>query len=93
MSTIHEMLIANKLIKPARKSTTSARQRPVKKANTRHVYADGSARISEEERQRMIADNAYFRAERRNFEPGYELIDWLSAEAEVDFNLCKQAIN
>jgi hypothetical protein len=32
----------------------------------------------------MIADAAYFRAERRNFAPGHELEDWLTAEREVD---------
>jgi hypothetical protein len=26
---------------------------------------------------------AYFRAERRGFAPGYEVEDWLAAEAEV----------
>ena len=32
----------------------------------------------------MIAEAAYFRAERRGFSPGGELQDWLEAEAEVD---------
>jgi hypothetical protein len=32
----------------------------------------------------MIAKAAYFRAERRHFEPGHELEDWLAAESEVD---------
>jgi hypothetical protein len=31
----------------------------------------------------VIAVAAYYRAERRNFEPGHELEDWLDAEAEV----------
>jgi hypothetical protein len=35
-------------------------------------------------RHEMIAQAAYFRAERRGFEPGHELEDWLAAEAEVD---------
>jgi hypothetical protein len=34
-------------------------------------------------RAAMIAEAAYFAAERRNFEPGYELTDWLLAEQEV----------
>lgn len=37
-----------------------------------------------EERQRMIAEAAYYRAEQRGFEPGAELEDWLEAEAAVD---------
>jgi hypothetical protein len=40
-------------------------------------------RVSED-RQSMIAKAAYFRAERRHFEPGHELEDWLAAESEVD---------
>lgn len=32
----------------------------------------------------MIAEAAYFRAERRGFETGRELEDWLGAEAELD---------
>jgi DUF2934 family protein len=36
------------------------------------------------DRQSLIAKAAYFRAERRHFEPGHELEDWLAAESEVD---------
>jgi|CZKO01.1.fsa_nt_gi hypothetical protein len=35
------------------------------------------------QRQAMIAEAAYFRAQRRGFEPGHELEDWLAAEQEV----------
>jgi len=31
----------------------------------------------------LVAVAAYYLAERRNFEPGHELEDWLAAEAEV----------
>jgi hypothetical protein len=41
--------------------------------------ADGA---SHEARRRRIAERAYARAERRGFEPGWELDDWLAAEAE-----------
>jgi hypothetical protein len=37
-----------------------------------------------DERLRLIAETAYYRAERRSFTPGNELADWLEAEAEVD---------
>lgn len=37
-----------------------------------------------EDRQSLIAKAAYYRAERRHFEPGHELEDWLAAESEVD---------
>ncbi len=29
-----------------------------------------------------ISEIAYYKAERRNFEPGYEVTDWLEAEQE-----------
>jgi DUF2934 family protein len=45
--------------------------------------------VSAEERRSMIAQAAYFRAERRNFAPGHELEDWVAAEAEVDRNLAR----
>lgn len=40
--------------------------------------------VTPEQRWRMIADAAYYRAERRNFAPGHEYEDWLAAEAEVE---------
>lgn len=39
--------------------------------------------ITAEERERLIARVAYFRAEKRGFAPGCELQDWVEAEAEV----------
>jgi hypothetical protein len=38
-------------------------------------------------RHELIAQAAYFRAQRRGFEPGHECEDWLAAEAEVDMAL------
>ena len=32
----------------------------------------------------MVAEAAYFRAERRGFAPGNEMEDWLQAETEID---------
>jgi hypothetical protein len=37
-----------------------------------------------ENREARIAEAAYWRAERRHFEPGHELEDWLDAEREID---------
>lgn len=42
------------------------------------------AAVSAEDRRAMIAQNAYLRAQRRGFVPGYETEDWFAAEAEVD---------
>jgi Protein of unknown function (DUF2934) len=38
-------------------------------------------------KRRLIAEIAYFSAERRGFSPGYELDDWLQAEQEVEASL------
>ena len=35
-------------------------------------------------REQMIAEAAYFHAERRGFAPGNEMSDWLQAEADVE---------
>ena len=43
-----------------------------------------SARESDlAQRHAMIAEAAYYCAERRGFAPGHELEDWLRAEAEI----------
>ncbi len=47
------------------------------------------AKIAPEQRQQVIAQAAYFIAERRGFAPGNELEDWLQAEAE--FEACIKA--
>ena len=39
--------------------------------------------LNAEERQKLIAQAAYFRAEKRGFAPGCELQDWIEAEVEV----------
>jgi hypothetical protein len=41
-------------------------------------------RPSASEREQLIAEAAYRRAQGRNFDPGRELEDWLEAEAEID---------
>jgi len=39
----------------------------------------------------MIAEAAYFQAEKRGFQPGYELADWLEAEKNIDSSLAMAA--
>ncbi|HEU5137917.1 MAG TPA: DUF2934 domain-containing protein [Steroidobacteraceae bacterium] len=43
--------------------------------------------VGPEMRSALIAEAAFFRAERRGFAPGNELEDWLAAESEVDAKL------
>lgn len=37
-----------------------------------------------EDREEMVAIAAYYRAERRGFDGGDPMLDWLEAEAEID---------
>lgn len=47
---------------------------------------------SPEQRRAMIAEAAYYRAQRRGFAPGAELQDWLAAEAEIDRALAEPTL-
>lgn len=38
----------------------------------------------DESRWQWLAENAYYRAERRGFLPGFEVEDWLEAERELE---------
>jgi hypothetical protein len=40
--------------------------------------------VGDTERGRMIAEAAYYRAQKRGFAPGADLEDWLAAEREID---------
>jgi hypothetical protein len=42
------------------------------------------ALIDQDLRRELIAQAAYYRAERRGFQPGNEADDWLAAEGEID---------
>ena len=64
---------------------TRTARRPSPKTTMRPLRADAvAAVIDPDHRRALIAQIAYYRAERRGFEPGHETDDWLSAEAEVD---------
>jgi len=58
--------------KTASKKVVSSKKRPPRKSTVR---AEG--------RYRLISEIAYNIAERRGFEPGHELNDWLLAEAVI----------
>lgn len=64
---------------PAAGAASRARQGRSSGARASHPAA-----LAGEDRYRMIAEAAYYRAEQRGFEPGSELDDWLAAEIEVD---------
>jgi hypothetical protein len=64
-----------------RMSTLPAQEAPDDRPIEQRAKAQIMARTAA--REAAIAREAYYRAERRGFAPGYELDDWLAAEAEV----------
>ena len=78
---------------PREKSPTSV---PVKKRAPRKAAAMAAKAatpftqfVDPERREGLIAEAAYFRAQKRGFAPGHETEDWLAAEAEVDARLMR----
>lgn len=57
---------------------------------TPEFVAEKNSPVTAEERYRMIAEAAYFRAEKRGFLGGDVAGDWLQAEAEIDQMLNEQ---
>ncbi|MBB6056088.1 DUF2934 domain-containing protein [Tolumonas osonensis] len=67
----------------------SSPAKPVKRSIPEPIVEPAPS-VTEEERCRMIAEAAYFRAEKRGFTDGNTEEDWLEAEAEVDQALQQQ---
>jgi len=68
----------------AKSGRTSVAKTTVTKTRSPRPRAKPSGDIAPEDRQRFIAEAAYFKAERRGFADGGELGDWIDAEAEID---------
>ena len=66
---------------PAVTGTTPAV--PVSDRDAQQRALRGDERVNAEARHELIAEAAYYNAERRGFTPGRELDDWLAAEAEL----------
>ncbi len=65
-------------------SVTRAKPKAEKKA------AQKARKITAEERHQLIAEAAYIRAEKRGFQGGDPVVDWLEAEQEVEQRLRKR---
>jgi hypothetical protein len=50
----------------------------------REAVASRSSDVTPDERHRMIAEAAYYRAEKRGFAGGDPMQDWLEAEAQIE---------
>ena len=76
---------------PREKSPST--QTPRKRAPRKTAAAASAAAttfgqfVGPEQRAALIAEAAFFRAEKRGFAPGHEVEDWLAAESEVDAKL------
>jgi hypothetical protein len=57
----------------------------------RTAHSISARPLGRPERELMICEAAYYIAERRGFESGHELDDWLAAEKQVDAVLTRAA--
>lgn len=87
--------------KPAKKATRKATKKVAKKAAKKVAKKtarrpQGSRKklveVPAERRHEMIAKAAYYRAERRHFQGGDPVADWLYCEKEVDALLSKTIV-
>jgi hypothetical protein len=53
------------------------------KTDNESLYDINGSETDLETFQEMVAKNAYYRAEKRGFEDGFELEDWFEAEQEI----------
>ena len=65
-------------------ATPAVRKRAPRKAAIRQITPTPALFFDPERRADLIAEAAFFRAEKRGFSPGHEMDDWLAAESEVD---------
>jgi hypothetical protein len=62
---------------------TPAKGKTVTRKKTVEAVPEATRLSPGDDREERVRIAAYLRAERRGFVPGYELEDWLAAEAEV----------
>lgn len=78
---------------PREKTPTdvTVKKRAPRKAATDAIKSvtNFSSFVGPEKRAALIAEAAYYRAEKRGFAPGHEDEDWLAAENEVDAALMR----
>jgi hypothetical protein len=72
---------------PAKAKMPALRPRPEGPTAAPENGKSAAPQISPEERHRLIAEAAYYRASQRGFHGGAEVEDWLAAEAEIDGKL------
>ena len=63
-----------------KKKTKAAKKTNAKKETSTPTRR---SRLPQVDRRRVVEETAYFMAEKRGFQPGHELEDWLAAESLV----------
>lgn len=77
---------------PREKSLTNTPKRaPRKKPALKQSEPVLTRFVGPEQRAALIAEAAYFLAEKRGFAPGHDADDWLQAEIEVDAKLLQSS--
>jgi hypothetical protein len=71
------------MVRPPKEKAPSAAEAAAEKAATDGAEETAWEALSEAERYRMIAEAAYFRAEKRGFVGGSEIQDWVEAAEEI----------
>jgi hypothetical protein len=74
----------SKAAKSSAKTTATKRKSSAPKSPRSKKAKSATIEISAEQRLGMIAETAYFKAEKRGFSGGNPLDDWLAAETEID---------
>ena len=68
---------------PRAKSKGAQSANTIERSTLRAMWEAAGVGHGVELRRAMTAEAAYYRAERRGFESGHELEDWLAAEGEI----------
>lgn len=58
------------------------------KTENKSLHYTYTGDIDPDEFREMVAERAYCKAQKRGFEPGHEMDDWLEAEREIS-NQCR----
>ncbi len=87
-ATVKKVAAKPALKKGIEAKTAPVESKPVKKTAVKKVAAaKKTSAVTPEQRYQMIATAAYYLAESRGFGGGYEMQDWIAAEADTDAKL------
>jgi hypothetical protein len=84
ISVAKPVVVKSAVSKPRVKKSSATKSSETAIPDSMKLLVHKQARPSRDEIEQMIAKAAYFRAEKRCFEVGYEQEDWLMAEQEIN---------